>query len=192
MWSAYAILSLTPAAVLLVLLVLFIRRRFYRGFPFFFGYISFALLSAALRWSVRNAPLSYFLIYWVTEAMYGILALLALNEVFKHLFELDYREHWWFRLWLPTAAFVIPLVFLILPLGRIPSYWPTNIVFSFDLGMHCLEAFVLVLFVLLDKILVAAYDQYDFGIVRGFGVSAAVTILADLLRSHFGKGFTVY
>src|SRR5215831_8605811 len=191
MWSAYAILSLTPAAVLLVLLVLFIRHRLYRDFPFFFAYISFALLSFALRWSVRNAPLSYFLVYWVTEAIYGILALLALNEVFKHLFELDYREHWWFRLWLPTTAFVIAVVFLVLPIGRITPYWSTNIVFSFDLGMHCLEVLILMLFVFLDKILVAAYDQYDFGIVRGFGVSASVTILADLMRSHFGSAYTV-
>jgi len=181
-----------PLAILLVLAGVFVVRRFYRDFPFFFSYIAFTVLAALARVSVRGSPLLYFWMYWATDAVLGLLALFALNEVLKHLFSIDYAEHWWFRLWLPTTAFGIAVVFLVLPVGRITPYLSTNIVFSFDLGMHCLEVLILLLFVFLDKILVAAYDQYDFGIVRGFGVSALVTILADLLRSHFGKGFTVY
>src|SRR5215469_13211904 len=192
MWIGDFVAWWLPLAILLVLAGVFVVRRFYRDFPFFFSYIVFTVLAALARVSVRGSPLVYFWVYWATDAMLGLLALFALNEVLKHLFSIDYAEHWWFRLSLPTVAFSIALLFLVLPVGRVTRYPVRNAVFSFDLGMHCLEVLILLLFVFLDKILVAAYDQYDFGIVRGFGVSALVTILADLLRSHFGKGFTVY
>jgi len=191
MTVAYFAMSFTPAAILLALAVLFVRRRIYRAFPLFFGYVLFAVLATAVRVSVRSQLTAYFWAYWITDAGYGLLALLALNEVFKHLFEFDYKEYWWFRLSLPTAAFVIALVFFVQPMGQVSSYPVRNAVFSFDLGMHCLEGLILILFVVLDKVFAAVYDQYDYGVVRGFGVSAFVTIFADLARSHFGSRYTL-
>lgn len=184
-------LSFSGPAILLVLAIVFVRRRFYRDFPFFFVYILFAASADPLRQAVRNMPGLYFWTYWVTEAFLGVSALLALNEVFKHLFEYDYEKRWWFRLSLPTAALVAALVFLIQPVGQVTKYPIRNAVFSFDLGMHCLEILILLLFLLLERVFTAAYDQHDYGIVKGFGVSAGVTILADVARSHFGSGYTV-
>lgn len=152
----------------------------------------FALLATPLRVAVRNQPVSYFVVYWTADAILGVLALLALNEVLKHLFESDYEQHWWFRLVLPAAALLMALLFLGQPLRPTTSGRITNAVFSFDLGIHSLQALILVLFVFLDKVFTAASDQYDYGIVRGFGVSACITIFADLARSHFGSGYTFY
>src|SRR5215467_2474851 len=110
------ILRFTAPAVLLVLVVVFLRRRFYREFPLFLTYILVALVVPVMRVAVRNQPVSYFVVYWTADAILGVLALLALNEVFKHLFESDYEDHWWFRLVLPTAALLIALLFLGQPL----------------------------------------------------------------------------
>ena len=186
------ILRFTAPAILLILVVVFLRRRFYREFPFFLAYILLALVVPVTRVAVRSKPVSYFVVYWTADAILGILALLALNEVFKHLFESDYEHYWWFRLVLPVAALLIALLFLRQPLRPTTTGRITNAVFSFDLGIHSLQALILVLFVFLDKVFTAASDQYDYGIVRGFGVSACITIFADLARSHFGSGYTFY
>lgn len=184
--------SLVPLALLLPLIVVLIRRRFHVEFPFFSTYAVTALLATGLRLSVANQPVPYFVVYWTADAILGILALLSLNEVLKHLFEFDYEQHWWFRLVLPVAALLIALLFLRQPLRPTTTGRITNAVFSFDLGIHSLQALILVLFVFLDKVFTAASDQYDYGIVRGFGVSACLIIFADLVRSHLGSGYTFY
>ena len=184
--------SLVPLILLLFLAVVLIRRKFYVEFPLFSLYTTTALLATVVRLAVTNQPIPYFVVYWTADAILGVLALLSLNEVLKHLFEFDYEQHWWFRLVLPVAALLIALLFLRQPLRPTTTGRITNAVFSFDLGIHSLQVLILVLFVLLDKIFTAASDQYDYGIVRGFGVSACITIFADLARSHFGSGYTFY
>lgn len=186
------ILRLSAPAILLVLAVVFLRRKFYTDFPLFFTYILFAPIATALRISVRNQPWPYFVVYWSSEAVFGILALLALNEVFKSMFDLDYEKHWWFRFILPVTAVIIALVFLGQPARPTITLRLTNAVFSFDLGVHVLQAAFMVLFLILEKIVGASYDQHEQGIIAGFGISAGVTILTDLIRLHGGAGYTVY
>lgn len=185
-------LRLTPATMLVVLAVVFFRRKFYEDFPFFFAYILFAPLATIARISVRNQPWPYFVVYWSTEAVFGILALLALNEVFKRMFDLDYAEHWWFRFILPAIAVLITLIVLGQPLRPTLALRLTNAVFSFDLGVHLVQGAFMVLFLIFEKVLGASYDQYEQGIIGGFGISAGVTILTDLVRVHGGSRFTIY
>src|SRR5215471_16553856 len=106
------ILWLVPMTILLVLAVIQLLRGFHVDFPFFFSYVAFAVIATVARIIVRNAPVSYFWVYWITDAVLGILALLTLNEVFKHLFGVDYAAHWWFRLILPAAALIIAFLFV--------------------------------------------------------------------------------
>ena len=184
-------LRITPAVILLVLVFVFLRRRFHMDFPFFFSYIVYAPLATAVRIFLRTRPFAYFVAYWSTEAVFGILALLALNEIFRSLFASDYEDHRWFRLILPVMATVIGGIFLLEPIR--PTNLPmANAVFSFDLGVHFLQATVLILFLILEKVLGAAYDQYEQGIIAGFGISASVTIFTDLVRFHGGSAYTVY
>lgn len=182
------ILSWTPIIVLVFIDCIFIQRELYVDFPFFFSYISYALLAAALRAVIRNSPVAYFYTYWITDAILSLLALLALNEVFKHIFVFDYKQRWWFRVVLPITSLLIAAVFITQPLR--PYQNPiANVAFSFDLGVNCLEALILLLLLFLDTVLMATKNYRDFGVVAGFGVSASVTILAELIRFHFGNKF---
>jgi hypothetical protein len=177
--------------MLVVLAVIFLHRKFYKDFLFFFAYISFAPVATVARIFVRNQPWPYFIVYWSTEAVFAILALFTLNEVFKRMFDLDYAQRWWFRFILPVLAVIIAILFLGQPLRPTSGGRFANAVFSFDLGVHFLQGAFLVLFLAFEKILGASYDQYEQGIIGGFGISAAVTILTDLLRAHGGSRYTV-
>src|SRR5947199_1573392 len=75
--------GLIPAALQAALVAIFIRRKLYRQFPFFFSYNICSVLLAAVRLSVTGSPVTFFVLYWTTESVYGGLALLAIWEVFK-------------------------------------------------------------------------------------------------------------
>lgn len=186
------ILRFSAPAIIVVLVVIFLRRKFYRDFPLFFAYIVFVPIATVLRVSVSAYPKSYYVAYWTTEAVYGLLALLALNEVFKTMFDLNYAEHWWFRFILPTLAIAITIFFLKQPLRPTVTARITNTVFSFDLGLHFLQTLILLLFFVLEKVFGASYDQYEQGIIAGFGISAGFTIVADAIRVRGGSSYTVF
>lgn len=189
------ILSITAPTILVVLIVVFLRRRYYRELPFFFVYIVYAPI-ATLRVLSDSWPSFHFVLYWITESLYGILALLVLREVFHRLFALPYAAFRWFRLLLPGTVLVILSISLwetsFRPLahgqiGRLVSaiYW-------FDLGVHALEGMILLLVLALTIAFPIRWRDYEFGILIGFGVSACVTMLADLLRFEGGSSYETF
>ena len=189
------ILSLMAPTLLALLLVIFVVRRHYREFPFFFVYILYAPL-ATLRVLAGGRPLFHFWVYWITEALYGILALLVLREVFHRVFALPYDAYRWFRYLLPSALLMIlGLSFseaVIHPQGA--GYIPRLItaIYWFDLGVHALEGTVLLLVIALIVVFPVAWRQHEFGILAGFGISACTTMLADVLVLNAGSRYETF
>ena len=66
-----------------VLVAIFIRRKLYQSFPFFFTYNVYSILVTPVRLWVMQWPVAFFVLYWTTEIVYGGLALLAIWEVFR-------------------------------------------------------------------------------------------------------------
>ena len=190
------ILSFTAPAILLVLALIIVRRRLYREFPLFFTYVVFSAVVGALRETAIDHRFLYFWLYWITEALYGILALLVLREVFHRVFALPYEAYRWFRFLLPAALFIILgfsfLEAVIHPRGG--GYIPRLItaIYWFDLGVHALEGTVLLLVVALIVVFPVAWRQHEFGILAGFGVSACITILADLMMLQAGSRYETF
>src|SRR5262249_54745599 len=161
------ILRFTPSAILLGLGTIFLRRKLYREFPFFFSYILYSLAATVLREIVIQRVLAYFWLYWITEALYGVLALLVLREVFHRVFALPYEAYRWFRYLLPAALLtILSLSFseaVIHPQGA--GYIPRLItaIYWFDLGVHALEGTVLLLVIALIVVFPVAWRQHEFG-----------------------------
>ena len=69
------------------LLVLLINRQLYRRFPFFFTYIGSTVAITFIRlWTmgvIGDYP-KFFIVFWSTQAVYDLLALLVLYEVGWH------------------------------------------------------------------------------------------------------------
>ena len=61
-----------------------VKRRLYREFPFFFAYISAVIVVSGIRfWAIHDYSI-YFKVFWSSEALYTVMALLALHEAFIH------------------------------------------------------------------------------------------------------------
>jgi hypothetical protein len=189
------ILSFTAPVFLVWLLVIFVRRKLYSEFPSFFAYIVYAL-AATMRIFLEDNPLWHFAAYWITEALYAIFALLVLREVFHRVFGLAYSSYWWFRFLLPTMiTIVLSMSFvetLVHSLGRPYVARLLSAIYWFDLGVHALEGIILLLVLVLTAKFPVAWRQYEFGVLAGFGFSASVTMIADLLVLAQGQTYEAF
>jgi hypothetical protein len=173
---------------------LVVRRKLHREFPFFFTYLTLSVIVPAIRLSVSGDYATFFMVYWTTEALYALIALLVLYEVFHEVFLPFYMLWWWFRLVFPGAA----LFFAFLsvrnaihnPALRNPR--PMEIVFALATGVNYMEAALFGLFFALVLLLGVRWRSYPFGIVEGFGLSALGALIAYGLRSEFGTKYNIF
>jgi hypothetical protein len=187
-----AALSLAGGALEAALVITLVRRGFWRRmFPFFFSYICYALanvvvllLSAALTTNRRT----YFTIYGVMQAIYAILAVLAMNEAFHRIFKPYYFRRSWFRLLVPTAVLAILSLSLWNSVRHRPiQAGPLTIIYiSLDLASNYMLAGIFGLFGFLVFFWRTKWLEPPFGIMLGFGVFSVVGMMADALRSEFG------
>jgi hypothetical protein len=189
------ILSFSAPAALICLLIIFLHRKMYREFSSFFIYIVYTL-SATVLILLGGPPLVRFVVYWIAEALSAVLALLVLREVFHRVFALPYAAYGWFRFLLPgTVAIIVGVSLwetLTRPLGS--GYLPriASAIYWFDLGVHALEGTILLLVLALTIVFPVTWRRYEFGILAGFGISACVSMLADLLLLEWGHSHEMF
>ena len=187
-------LSLAAALLAVVLAVIMLRRKLHREFPFFFVYVVFAILAAVVRLSVSGDYVMFFKVFWGTQVLYAVLALLALYEVFHEVFLPFYELWWWFRLIFPGAVGVTVIIFV----RRAILYPPVqatpliSAILSFSRAINWVEALLFGLFFALVLLLGVRWRSYPFGIVEGFGISALGALLAYGLRSEFGTKYNMF
>jgi hypothetical protein len=184
-------LALTALGLTAWVAVLVVTRKLHREFPFFFVYLILSVIVPLIRLSTSGNYVTFFTVFWTTEALYALVALLALYEVFHEVFLPFYTLWWWFRLLFPGAAVII--AFLSVrnaihnPALRNPR--PMEIVFALATGVNYFEAALFGLFFALVLLLGVRWRSYPFGIVEGFGLSALGGLLAYGLRSEFGTKY---
>ena len=171
-----------------------VRRKLHREFPFFFVYLVVSVLVALVRLAVSgNYPL-YFKVFWASETLYALLALLALYEVFREVFLAFYQLWWWFRLLFPGVVGIAMLVqirraILSPPIEATPLI---AAILSFARVINWVEAVLFGLFFALVLLLGVRWKSYPFGIVEGFGISALGALIAYGLRSEFGTKYDTF
>lgn len=111
MTSIDKILPLVVLALGVWLAGLMLKTRLYLRFPFFFTYVLSFILIGVVKFSVIGHYRVYFFTFWISEAIYAVLALLALFEVFRKVFLGFYLRSGWFRALFPgTAVLAVTLV----------------------------------------------------------------------------------
>src|SRR5438552_11310270 len=121
-----------------------VRRKLHHRFPLFFAYTLYSVAITAARLSVAQQPRLLFALYWITEIIYGVLALLAVREVFSDVLELRSNRNPWWRV--VPGAILLTLITASLwranyhPFG--PNFWGTlgAGAYSFELGVLCIQA----------------------------------------------------
>jgi hypothetical protein len=177
--------ALLQAAVLVIL----IRGKFHRQFPYFCFYISYSITMSALRCATLSHPRLYFVLFWITEGLSGVLELICLHEAFRP--SLYYESYRWTRLLPPSIILIILGCSLYQaayhPVGHGPLVRLAAGAYSFEIGVRILEVAIFVLTLRLARRRYHRISRIQpFGIVMGFGIAASSALLADLVGFKFG------
>jgi len=180
------VLRVSGVALALSILTVLFRRKLHRMYPWFTRYVVAIIAATGMRYLASGNPVAYFWVYWITETAVGLFALGAINQVFNSIFREDLENYPRFRQLLPGLAALLTLAYVLYAVRHQPAGLTilVSTLYGIDLAVHFLEAVALILCLLLQKIFAAAWNSVDFGLLAGFGISAAVTILADHFRSE--------
>jgi hypothetical protein len=174
------------------LLAVLVRRRHHREFPFFFAYISAVVVVCGIRlWAIHDYSI-YFKVFWSSEALYAVLALLALHEVFHTVFD-EFYEIWpWFWLVFPAAVGLFAWLKIADGLHHPPAQAPpiVALVLSAASTVNWIQAALFGLMCLLVW-LVGNWEYYPVGIVTGFATLAVGSWAAYASVSGFGTKLNV-
>jgi hypothetical protein len=188
------VLALVGPVLTVWIVVLLVRRKLHREFLFFFVYLGISVVISLVRLAVISNYGMYFKVFWATDVLYDVLALLALHEVFREVFLSFFALWWWFRLLFPGAALFIAFssIHKALHNPALQAPRPMEIIFAFANAVDYLEALLFGLFFALVLLLGVRWRSYPFGIVEGFGISALGGMLAYGLRSEFGTKYNPF
>ncbi len=183
------LLTLLEPIIGVCLAAVLARRKIHREFPFFFIYVSSSIVIGLLRLYVSSNYRLFFLVVWITEAIYIVLALLSLNEVFRKVFAAFYEKRW-FWLFFPVVVIAISALAVIYRLGSPPAQANQVMSFIISMGMavNLAQALLFILFFVLVWFNGIGWREYPFGIVMGFAAIAIGGFIGNWSRSEFGTG----
>jgi hypothetical protein len=189
MSSLIWVLDLVSLGLRGLLVAIMVRRGQQRLFFFFFVYLAFSILSTLARLVVRNRYVTFFYVFWATEAVYAILSALVILEVFRHVF-IDFYESTAFRVFLAFAVVLIAILTLGAPIRHhVEVSSVTALVLSANLAVRFIQVAALALFLGLAVFFNMRGWRYEIGIVLGYGLFAAVYLVALALRSQLGANY---
>jgi hypothetical protein len=169
-----------------------IWRKLYREFPFFLSYICSSIIIPVVRVSVSGNYRLFAEVYWFTEIIYALLALLALHEAFRHVF-IAFFEKWWFWLFFPCIVAAISSITALYRIGSqsVQANKVISLILSFVISVNLVQVLLFALFFALVAFHSIRWRNYPFGIVVGFAAIAVGTLGGSWAVSEFGTRFNI-
>lgn len=187
------LLLLASGPVLYILLSLILwKRRVYKPFPIFFAYCLYAIAATTARllaWLYGG----YFYVFWCTDLVLLFLAIAAMHESFRSVFEEFYLLRWFRWLYFGGIAVVVLISILNSIFNPPTQVHPLlGIVLHLTTPIDCILAAIFGLFYVSGKLLRVSFRRYPFGIVLGLSISAVSALITNVARSDFGKRFETF
>jgi hypothetical protein len=183
-------MALIGNALQFCLLIQLLRLKSYREFPAFLAFVGFSMVSAITAVATGGHAHIYFYVYWISEVIYSVLAFFVLQEAVRSVFR-NFHGLRWFKVSFPSIGILILLVALFrATFFRSAHDYPLIVaIISLEIAVGFLQFGIFSLFIILVRLFHLRGRQHAAGIVFGFGVNAAGSLVAFLLRSEFGTKF---
>ncbi len=183
-------MSLAGAGLQVYLCLLLLVRGYYRQFRFFSLCMALTVVSTIALIALRNHQSLYFDIYWLSEALTVLVTFFALQETFYLVFR-NFLSISGFKLLFPGIGILMLVVAVLRTLFQAaPDPRPlTSTLISLEIGVGFLQFGIFCLFFVLVRFFHMRWRLHAFGVVLGFGVAAAGSLVVYLLRSEFGTKF---
>jgi hypothetical protein len=183
-------MGLIGTALQFCLFLQLLKLKSYREFSTFLAYVGFSVISAITALATGSYTRVYLYVYWISEGIYIVLAFLVLQEAFRSVFRNFYTLRS-FKLSFPGIGIVIILIalFRVVFFHSAHDYPLIAALISLEIAVGFLQFGIFILFIVLVRIFHLRWRQHAVGIVFGFGLGAAGSLVAFLLRSEFGTKF---
>lgn len=190
MKSTELVMALVGAALQVLLCLVLWTKGAYRQFRVFSLYSVFSVLSTVTLMAVQKNFSLYLWAFWINEAVSVVLTFIVLQEsvylVFRNFLSLP-----WFKALFPGIGLLMLFIALLRaafhPVSQAQLLASTII--SLEIGVGFLQFGIFLLFIVLVRFFRMRWRQQAFGVVLGFGVSVAGSLVVFLLRSEFGTKF---
>ncbi|SRR6266700_3121989 len=190
MRTGESILALSCLALQGCLAYFLFARGLHKQFRFFYVYTVSAVVIEIVRFGFRNHLEPYFYIYWATEALYAVLAFLAIHEVFRWVFRNFYKiRGFWLLVPIITLIMLLIIALRLHQPHMVEAYRIISVIISSKIAVSFLQLGIFALFFFLVMLFHLGWRQHPFGIAFGFGIAAAGSLVVFLLRSKFGTKF---
>jgi hypothetical protein len=173
LWFGHPVLQAAVAAVIF-------RRKLYRGFPVFCGYVLAQILIFAITYPIYRSGNyeAFFYSYWIGAALSVFLGFKVIHEIFLDVFRPFHTLKDLGNLLFRWAGLVMLLLAIVValssPAGHLPPLMQATLI-----SQRCVRVIQcgLVLFLLVfSRYLGVSHRQHSFGIALGFGSFAAIEL----------------
>jgi hypothetical protein len=181
------LLRYIPSGLLVLLLFLMLRNRAFKVCPWFFAYVAFGVGADGARFAAHSHPHAYKVIYWSTDAVYCVLGILAMYEVFRAVLS---ARLWWTHLIFPAivvAAILLSLVHACAVPSQVSS--PLLYIVTAEIVVRFVQVLIFFGLAVLGMLFGLRWRQYPLGIAAGFGLYSTVELLSTIKYSDFGTRF---
>ena len=182
----YYVLWIAPAFVFLFLAIAMHRRNLRSRYPFFFSYAVFQVVSFLAQFSVYHYwPKAYFYEYWTGAALSIGISFCVIYEVFTEVFRPFEGLKDLGRVLFRWAAVVLVVAAALMTLTASSSGdVASRIVVALERSIRVMQCGLVLLMILCAPYLGLRRRNHVFGIGAGFGVLAAIDLIAVAV---FGK-----
>jgi hypothetical protein len=178
-------------ALLIAATAVMVWRRLYREFPFLLAYfvvvISADIVQRVTIFRFTTHSMSYFYVYWASEAFTVLAAFAVLYEIFLIRMFPTFQTTPFFRYLLPLVilvGFAVALiVFLKAPAPRHGPHPLSVFVGQTTLALNFLQVVLLLLFSLILVTLGGGWEEHEYGIVLGYGLNAISKLVTTAVRA---------
>jgi len=185
-----SILLLVPALLQSWLAIILWRRGLHRSYRFFFVYTLFAVVAAVAKLAAHGNYRAYFVTYWTGEAIYAVLGLLAIFEVFPFVFKtFTWIWQFWVAVWVMVGLMIVIAILQAIFAPPIQAGPVVATIYSLEIGVRYVQGGAFIAFVLLASFYRMHPRRYALGIIFGFWLVALGDLIPAMLRSEFGTRF---
>jgi len=189
----YYMLWVTPAFVFTFLAMTMVRRGLRRQFPFFFSYTVFQVLLFLVQFAVyHNWRSLYFYEYWTGAALSIGLSFAVIYEVFTEVFRPfeGLRDLGGVLFRWATVVLILAAALITLTAANTPGPVSTRIVIALERSVRVMQCGIVLLMILCAPYVGLRYRHRTFGVGLGFGILAAVDLIAVGVVARIGLSAT--
>lgn len=187
--AIYYFLWIAPAVTFSLLTYVMARRKLRASYPYFFSYAIFQVISFGVQFSTYHSSnrYAYFFAYWTLAALSVGLGFMVIYEVFREVFRPFDGLRDLGKVLFRWAAAVLVVAAAIMVLINGGASRGTDIAFSsvmaLERSVRIMQCGLVLLMILCAPYVGLKWRHRVFGIGAGFGVLAAIDLIAVALVS---------